>query len=146
MSPRSVPFESWETVGSEVFRWLRDQGWHYVLRASGQNKQAGRTRSAGRVGGESSGTFPSKKGIEEGQTREVGSVRFTEKHDHRKACLIMHWAEGEDEAWYLLSDQPSRPPDASPLRKADVDRRDVRGPEEPRRERGGDKPSPRRAD
>ena len=44
--------------------------------------------------------------LKEGQTRNVGPVRFTERHDYRKARLIMHWAEGGDEPWYLLSDRP----------------------------------------
>ena len=80
----------------EVFQWLKDQGWHYVLRVSGQNKifWKGRWRKLSRLP------------LEEGQTKEIGPVRFTEKHDYQKARLIIRWAEGEDEPWYLLSDQP----------------------------------------
>jgi hypothetical protein len=46
---------------AEVFRWLKDQGWHYVLRASGQNRICwkGRWRKLG--------DLP----LEEGQTREA---------------------------------------------------------------------------
>jgi hypothetical protein len=81
---------------TRLFRWVKAQGWHYVLRASGQNKIYWKGRWS------KLGNIP----LEEGQTRKVGPVHFTEKHDYRKARLIMHWAEGEDEPWYLLSDRP----------------------------------------
>ncbi len=85
----------------ELFRWLGREGFHYVLRTSGQSKIHD-PRNASE--GEWIKLF--EAGLEEGQTRVVGGVRFTEKHDYRKAHLIMHWAEGEDDPWYLLSDQP----------------------------------------
>lgn len=81
---------------TRLLRWMRDQGWHYAVRASGQNqiRWKGQWRKLGDIP------------LQEGQTRKVGPVRFTEKHDYQKARLIMHWAEGEDEPWYLLSDRP----------------------------------------
>lgn len=80
----------------DLFRWMRDQGWHYAVRASGQNQVhwKGQWRKFGDIP------------LKEGQTRNVGPVRFTERHDYRKARLIMHWAEGGNEPWYLLSDRP----------------------------------------
>ena len=80
----------------DLFRWMRDQGWHYAVRASGQNQVhwKGPWRKFGDIP------------LKEGQTRNVGPVRFTERHDYRKARLIMHWAEGGNEPWYLLSDRP----------------------------------------
>jgi hypothetical protein len=82
----------------ELLRWLSDREWHYVLRTTGQSKI--------RKVGKSQWTKLSEAGLEEGQTRLVGPVRFTEKHDYEGAHLIMHWAKGEEDPWYLLSNQP----------------------------------------
>lgn len=59
-------------------------------------------RSVGRGSGESLETFLLRKGKPEMSARSAP----VEKHDYQKARLIMHWAEGEDEPWYLLSDRP----------------------------------------
>lgn len=86
-----------------LLRWVAgQQGWHYILRTSGQSK----IRADGVHAGEGPWTKLSNARLEEGQTRFVGRVRFTEKHDYEGAHLVMHWAEGEDEPWYLLSDRP----------------------------------------
>ena len=37
-------------------------------------------------------------------------VAFTEKHALAGLYALAHWAQGQDEAWYLLSDRPGRRP------------------------------------
>jgi hypothetical protein len=80
----------------ELFRWLAEQGWEWVLRTSGQSQiyHEGQWIKLGDMV------------LAEGQTRLIGAVRFTQKHDDQKAHLIMHWADGEDDPWYLLASQP----------------------------------------
>jgi len=95
----------------ELLCWLADQGYHYVLRTSGQSKivlseQAQSEQAQSEQAQSGRWIKLSETGLKEGQTRPVGAVRFTEKHDYRQAHLLMHWAEGEDEPWYLLSDRP----------------------------------------
>lgn len=84
------------TVG--LIRWLSDQNFGYVLRTGGHSKI--------RTAADQGWTKLGETGLHEGQTRFVGAIRFTEKHDYEGAHLAMHWAEGEDEPWYLLSSQP----------------------------------------
>jgi len=92
-----------------LLRWVAGQkGWHYIVRTSGQSKIHA---------GEGPWTKLSNARLEEGQTRFVGRVRFTEKHDYEGAHLVMHWAEGEDEPWYLLSDRPVGPSTLKRYRK-----------------------------
>ena len=43
--------------------------------------------------------------LQEGQTRHIGWVRLTERHNAGWFWLILHWEMGEDEPWYLISDQ-----------------------------------------
>jgi len=42
--------------------------------------------------------------LSEGQTRAIGWVRLTEKHNAGWFWLLLHWETGEDEPWYLVSD------------------------------------------
>jgi len=44
-------------------------------------------------------------GLAEGETRYIGWVRLTEEHKAGWFWLILHWEEGEDEPWYLVSDR-----------------------------------------
>jgi hypothetical protein len=44
--------------------------------------------------------------LEEGQTRTLGWVRLTKKHNAGWFWLVMHREKGEDEPWYLVSDRP----------------------------------------
>lgn len=80
----------------KLLRWLSQEGFEYVLRTGGHSKiyYQGQWRKLAQVP------------LEEEQTRLVGAVRFTQQHDYEGAHLIMYWAEGEDEPWYLLSSQP----------------------------------------
>lgn len=83
--------------GSVKFlRWLASKDFEYVLRTGGHSQ----------VHRQGQWQKLTDLPLEEGQTRRVGAVRFTEQHDYRGAHLIMHWTEGEDEPWHLLSSQP----------------------------------------
>jgi hypothetical protein len=41
--------------------------------------------------------------LQPGQTRTIGWVRLTQKHDLGWLWLVLHWAEGESEPWCLVS-------------------------------------------
>ena len=79
-----------------VISWLKSQGWHYVLRQSGNlivwQADLGQVKLK---------ALP----LQEGETRYVGWVYLTEKHHFGPVSLVLHWEEGEDEPWYLVTDQ-----------------------------------------
>ena len=84
-------------VRVKLLRWLssKEVGFDYVLRTGGHCKAyyRGKWRKLSQV-------------PLEGQTRFVGAVRFTEERRYEKAHLLMHWAAGEEEPWYLLASRP----------------------------------------
>lgn len=84
----------------ELMRYLQGQHWHFVLRSCGHYQ----VRSA-------AGRWCSlcQMALEEGQTRFVGAVSFTARHAFEGVFLVMHWAKGEDEPWYLISSRPVSP-------------------------------------
>jgi len=84
-----------EFQSAHLLGWLRRQGWHFVIRQQGRNK----VRWPGQ-----SWTKLSALSLEPGQTRYIGWVRLTEKHNAGWFWLILHWEKGEDEPWYLVSD------------------------------------------
>jgi hypothetical protein len=77
--------------------WLRQQGWHFVIRQQGRNKVKPDHSPAWRK--------INQFALQPGQTRYLGWVYLTEKHAAGQFWLILHWAQGEDEPWYLVSDQ-----------------------------------------
>jgi hypothetical protein len=79
-----------------LLRWIRQQGWHFVIRQTGHNL----VRWAG-AGWVKLVDLP----LQEGQTRYLGWVRLTEKHDYGRVSLVLHWEVGEEEPWYLVTDQ-----------------------------------------
>lgn len=82
-----------------LLRWLRRPNWHFVIRQQGKNK----VRWAGQAWVKIN-ALP----LEAGQTRVIGWVRLTAKHDAGWYWLLLHWETGEDEPWYLVSDQPGK--------------------------------------
>ncbi|MCA9973815.1 MAG: transposase, partial [Anaerolineales bacterium] len=79
-----------------LLRWIRRRGWHFVIRQQGRIKVY-RAHQSWR---------PIKSfSLAQGETRVIGWVRVTEKHDAGWYWLVLHWAQGEDEPWYLLSDR-----------------------------------------
>lgn len=79
-----------------LLRWFQRRHWHFVIRQQGRIKvyQA-------QHGWRKLNDF----GLTEGQTRIIGWVRLTEKHNAGWFWLILHWEQGEDEPWYLVSDR-----------------------------------------
>jgi hypothetical protein len=79
-----------------LLSWLKDQGWHYVLRQQGKVKvwQPGEAQAK-----------LADLGLKEGETRYLGWVYLTEKHHYGPVSMVLHWEEGEEEPWYLVTDQ-----------------------------------------
>ncbi len=77
-----------------LLRWLCQRGWHFVIRQQGRicvRTAQGRWRTLNSFA------------LQPGQTRTIGWVRLTEKHNMGWFWLVLHWAEGQDEPWYLVS-------------------------------------------
>lgn len=75
---------------------MRRRSWHFVVRQTGHIK----VRQAG-----GQWTKLANIPLEMGKTRYLGWIRLTEKHAYGWVSLLLHWEYGEDEPWYLLSDQ-----------------------------------------
>ena len=84
---QSVPF----------LRWLRQQGWHFVIRLTGQ--PCIQTESAAWV-------KLAHLDLTEGQTRHLGAVCLTKQHAYPGLYLVAHWQSGQPEPWYLVTSQP----------------------------------------
>jgi hypothetical protein len=81
--------------GIDLLCWLRQQGWHFVIRQQGRIK----VRWSGQPWVKLN-AIP----LSRGQTRVIGWVRLTQKYDVGWFWLLLHWEKGEDEPWYLVSD------------------------------------------
>ena len=79
-----------------LLRWLRRQGWHFVIRQQGRIKVGPVDHSWLKLN-----QIP----LQPGETRYIGWVQLTEKYCVGWFWLILHWEKGEDEPWYLVSDQ-----------------------------------------
>lgn len=82
-----------------LLSWLTAHEWHFVLRHPGKNQ----VRWAGQEWIKL-GDIP----MAEGQTRYIGWVYLTAKHDAGPFWLIIHWAKAEDEPWFLIADCPGK--------------------------------------
>lgn len=82
-----------------LLRWFRHHNWHFVIRQQGKNKVCWHQQSWIKINALS---------LEQGQTRVMGWVRLTIEHNHGWYWLLLHWETGEDEPWYLVSDQPGK--------------------------------------
>lgn len=78
-----------------LLSWLSRQGWHFVIRQQGRNKVCWPGQPWLKI---------NQLSLRPGQTRYIGWVRLTQKHDVGWFWLILHWEKGEDEPWYLVSD------------------------------------------
>jgi len=83
-----------ETV--HLLRWLRRQGWSFVIRQSGRTLVHWPDQDWVKL---------NQLTICEGQTRTIGWVRLTRKYDVGWFFLVIHWDKGEDEPWFLVSNQ-----------------------------------------
>ena len=79
-----------------LLRWFRRRNWHFVIREQGKNKVCWAGQPWCKL---------NALALEPGQTRVIGWVRLTEEHNHGWYWLLLHWEAGEDEPWYLVSDQ-----------------------------------------
>jgi hypothetical protein len=82
-----------------LLRWFRQRNWHFVIRQQGKNKVCWSGQSWTKIN-----TLP----LQPGQTRVISWVRLTEKHNAGWYWLLLHWETGEEEPWYLVSDQPGK--------------------------------------
>lgn len=78
-----------------LFNWLSEHNWHFVLRHPGKNKVRWPGQPWVKLG-----EIP----IQPGETLSIGWVELTAKHAAGPYWLTIHWATGEEEPWFLLSD------------------------------------------
>ena len=81
-----------------LLRWFSRRHWHFVIRQQGKNKVRWSGQPWIKIN-----ALP----LSRGQTRVIGWVRLTHKHDAGWYWLVLHWDPAEDEPWYLVSNQPS---------------------------------------
>jgi len=84
-----------------LLRWFRSRHWHFVIRQQGKNKVCWQGQPWVKINALS---------LAQGQTRLIGWVRLTDKHNHGWYWLLLHWETGEEEPWYLVSDQSGKNP------------------------------------
>lgn len=83
---------------AELMRWLSKRHWHYCLRVN----SAYHFYRQG-IGWAAVATIP----VKEGQTLYLGWVRWTKLENFGWVQLVAHWEHGEDEPWFLVTDQPA---------------------------------------
>jgi hypothetical protein len=79
-----------------LLRWFRRRGWHFVIRQQGRIKVYRAHHGWQKI---------HTLALKEGETRYIGWVRLTERYNAGWFWLILHWEPGQDEPWYLISDQ-----------------------------------------
>jgi hypothetical protein len=89
-----------EFQGVDLLRWLRRQGWHFVIRQQGKIKVTWAGQAHIKI---------NALDLHEGQTHVIGWVRLTAKHDVGWFWLVLHWKKGEEEPWYLVCDRNLAP-------------------------------------
>jgi len=79
-----------------LLSWLKKQGWHYILRQQEKVKvwQPGRAQLK-----------LADLGLGEGETRYLDCAYLTEKYHFGPVSMVLHWEEGEEEPWYLVTDR-----------------------------------------
>jgi hypothetical protein len=78
-----------------LLRWLSANQWHFVLRHPGKNQVRWPGQSWVKLA-----AIP----VQPGETLAIGWVELTAKHGAGPYWLTIHWAKGEAEPWFLLSD------------------------------------------
>jgi hypothetical protein len=78
-----------------LLRWLGQQQWHFVIR------QPGSTRVYLQQRWQRLADVP----LAPGQTRYLGWVRLAQSQNFGWLSLVLHWQRGEEEPWYLVTDQ-----------------------------------------
>lgn len=80
----------------DLLRWLHQRAWHYVIRQPGHITVRQEGRGWLRL---------SDFAIQEGQTIVIGWVWIAKSNPFGAVWLVLHWAKGEDDPWFLISDQ-----------------------------------------
>jgi len=87
-------------ANSDLLRWLHEHEWHFVIRERGcitiQPAAGGPWQRIADIP------------LEPGQTKEVGWVWRAKTNPCGPLYLLLHWENGEDEPWFLLSDHPDK--------------------------------------
>jgi hypothetical protein len=103
LSPTVAPHQIW-VVGDREFQDIalqatieHDLGWHYVQRI---------THNLWLAPQDGESFKPNQLALQPGQHYSRANVRVTQQHAG-PAYFVAYWAIGEQEPWYLLSDQPS---------------------------------------
>ena len=78
-----------------IVQWLCRQGWHFILRQQGRITVSPTSQRWQKL---------NQFELAPGQSRTLGWVRLTRKHNVGWFWLVLHWEKGYDEPWYLLSD------------------------------------------
>jgi len=78
----------------ELFQWLSRYHWRFIIRQKGRSMVKFQDQDWIKL---------NKLKLEKGQTRSIGWVRITKQHKAGHYWLVLHWAKGEDEPWYLLT-------------------------------------------
>jgi hypothetical protein len=78
-----------------LISWLKGQGWHYILRQQGKVYVWKPGWAQSRL---------ADLGLKEGETRYLGWVYLTATYHYGPVSMVLHWEEGEDEPWYLVTD------------------------------------------
>jgi hypothetical protein len=81
-----------------LMRWLSKRHWHYCLRV---NSAYHYYRSG--MGWAAVAAIP----VTAGETLYLGWVRWTKLENFGWVQLVAHWEQGEDEPWFLVTDQPA---------------------------------------
>jgi len=79
-----------------LLRWLRRRGWHFVIRQQGRITVYRQGEGWCKI---------NALALTQGETRVIGWVRLTQEYNAGWYWLLLHWEEGEDDPWYLVSDQ-----------------------------------------
>lgn len=80
----------------DLLRWLRVRQWRFVMRQPGDTKVRMQTGHW---------LFLRDLAIEPGETHSVGWVWIGKTNPHGPVWLVLHWAAGEEDPWFLISDE-----------------------------------------
>ena len=84
----------------ELLQWLSRHHWRFVIRQKGNTMVKFKGQDWIKL---------NKLELKKGETKSIGWVRITKKHQAGYYWLTLHWAKGEDEPWYLLTNFSAKP-------------------------------------
>ena len=79
-----------------LISWVKGRGWHYVLRQQSKALvwQPGEAQKP-----------LADFDLKDGETCYMDCVYLTQEHHYGPVSMVLHWEVGEDEPWYLVTDQ-----------------------------------------